>query len=686
MAADLELGLIWDPDQQNFEVSLRLVAPGVDQMAPPLRSAVKIDVDELAGLTHDESAYGARLSEMLFAEPKVEEFRRKALSLARENEVHLRLHIHGPAEYHGLRWELLRAPGEDGLPLATAGNVWFSRFLSSLDWTPIRVRTRPERRALVVIGAPSDAEEFGLAAVDVRAETERARAALQGYQVDVLGGGGSASLVRMFEQFEKHEYEVLYLVAHGKLIDDEPHLVLEKADGTRARVDGLRLAERIHGLEHPPTLAMLLSCRSADAGTTVPLAGMGPRISAAGIPAVIAMQGDVTMETAGVFASAFFKSFRDRPIVDRAMAKARTAVRERRDWWAPVLFSRLRSGRAYLDEAFTAPPNDIWEDFSALMEAGQVTPVLGPGLTDGILGSRAEIAQRWVNRWQMPIVAHGRGNLAQVAQYLRVLGRAPTTVRTYLRKYLMSDIMERVEVAREGDPFHDLPAEALRGVDPLPALMEVGKRRWAANENDPYRIAAALPVPVFFTTGWTDLLQAAMRARGKTPRTLVFPWYPRAGWKDVEGADVFDWEPPTEDSPWIMQLFGRLDQPDSLVLTEDDYFTWLGRWIENRPVLSEHLSEFSSALIENSLLFVGYQLRDWDFQVVFRGIQSFGGADLLLQRQHIGVQLMPEVDVIEPEAARRYLKSYLKNSNVEIFWNDAESFLAELREQTGVTP
>lgn len=684
MAADLELGLIWDHDQENFEVSLRLIAPGLDQMAPPGRSSVKIDADELGALEYDEPAYGARLSEMLFAEPKIKEFREKALLLARDDDVHLRIHIHGPARYQGLRWESLRAPGEDGLPLATARNLWFSRYLSSLDWQPIQLRTRPERRALVVIGAPANLrEDYGLPEVDLQAEKERATAALAGYQVDVLGGGGQASLGRIFEQFETHKYEVLYLVAHGRLVDDEPHLVLETPEGTYARVDGLRLAERINGLRRPPTLAMLLSCQSANAGDTVPLAGLGPRLSAAGIPAVIAMQGDVTMETAREFASAFFKSFKETPIVDRAMAKARMLVRDNRDWWAPVLFSRLRSGHAYQDEAFT-PPNHIWEDFCTLMEAGEITPVLGPGLTDGILGSRAEIAERWVTRWQMPIVAHGRGNLAQVAQYLRVLGRAPRTVQTYLRKYLMSDIHERVEIATQGDPFHELPSETLKGIDPLPALMEAGRRRREANKDDPYRVAAALPAKVFFTSGWTDLLQEAMRAHGKKPRTLVFPWYPSARWTDLSNDDVFEWDPPTVDSPWILQLFGRLDKLGSLVLTEDDYFAWLSAWMEKRPMLSEHLSEFAKALVENSLLFVGYQLRDWDFQVVFRSIQSFGGADLLLQRQHIGVQLMPELDVIEPEAAQRYLKSYLKNSNVEIFWNDAESFLAELRAQTGL--
>jgi hypothetical protein len=52
--------------------------------------------------------------------------------------------------------------------------------------------------------------------------------------------------------------------------------------------------------------------------------------------------------------------------------------------------------------------------------ARRITPVLGPGLASAILGSRSQMARRWVERWQMPISTHDQGDLAKVAQYLRV--------------------------------------------------------------------------------------------------------------------------------------------------------------------------------------------------------------------------------------------------------------------------
>ena len=70
------------------------------------------------------------------------------------------------------------------------------------------------------------------------------------------------------------------------------------------------------------------------------------------MPAVIAMQGNLTMQTAAAFMPVFFAELRRDGQVDRAMAVARGAVRERPDWWMPVLFMRLRSGRIGYNPGF----------------------------------------------------------------------------------------------------------------------------------------------------------------------------------------------------------------------------------------------------------------------------------------------------------------------------------------------
>ncbi|MFC5692519.1 CHAT domain-containing protein [Amycolatopsis mediterranei] len=684
MAVDLELGLVWDNDQENFEVNLRMSGPeSLDQMEF-LRHAITIDADALRAAHADEDEYGARLTGMIFSQPKIEKYYRDAIRAAGTESVHFRIHLNGPARFHQVRWESLRAPGKDGRPIATSGNVLLSRYLSGENWPLIPSKPFRERRALIVVAAPADVEQYkDLAPVDRAAEVARATSSLADYRSDVLG---HATLDEIIRRMEKTPYEVLYLVAHGWLTEDVPRLLLENADGNGDVVDARRLAERVHAMAHKPTLAMLVSCQSADPGENPAsadsgaLAGLGPRLSEAGIPAVVAMQGNIAMATAEKFVKQFFDVFKNDAAVDVAMAKARAAVRTQPDWWAPVLFSRLRSGRAYHKPEFTTLAGETWDDLKLLLERHRVTPVLGPGLADGILGTRAEIARRWALRWQMPIAWHGRSNLAQVAQFLRVTKKSGM-VPHYLTEFLMTDLLERVETAghdNRDDPFVNLPSRLLTGSDPVPIIQEVGKRMRSRDAADPYRVAAALKSRIFVTTGWTGLLQDALQEAGFRPRTMCYPWYPESRSRDIEGVPLEAWPPPTVEEPWVCHLFGRLAEPESLVLTEDDYFAWLSAWIGKRNQLPETLSELSTALSVRPLLFVGYQLRDWDFQVLFQGIQNFGGQGML-NNLNVGVQLMPEVDVIEPEAAQRYLESALKD--VRIFWSDTKTFMKTLREK-----
>ncbi|MFZ2361548.1 MAG: CHAT domain-containing protein, partial [Anaerolineae bacterium] len=149
---------------------------------------------------------------------------------------------------------------------------------------------------------------------------------------------------------------LLYLVAHGILVDGEPQILLEDEAGAGRWVSGVELAARMAELrdQQRPRLVVLVSCQSAGTGEVElsnqdagALAGLGPRLAAAGAPAVVAMQGNLTMTTAAAFMPIFLRELRRDGQVDRAMAVARGAVRERPDWWMPVLYTRLQDGRLF---------------------------------------------------------------------------------------------------------------------------------------------------------------------------------------------------------------------------------------------------------------------------------------------------------------------------------------------------
>src|SRR5262249_52942641 len=179
--------------------------------------------------------------------------------------------------------------------------------------------------------------------IDVAAELDRARSGLGTIPVTELASGGKATVKELHERLCEG-YDILYLVCHGALISGEPRLYLEKEDGTTDVVNGEKLADELSGLFTPPTLVVLASCESAGSGAKGALAALGPRLARAAIPAVLAMQGKVSVETSARFMTRFFAELGREGQIDRAVALARGEVKDRPDAWMPVLFTRLRMG------------------------------------------------------------------------------------------------------------------------------------------------------------------------------------------------------------------------------------------------------------------------------------------------------------------------------------------------------
>ena len=92
--------------------------------------------------------------------------------------LRVRLFI-GPTapESHALKWELLRDPRTGTIWRPASGSL-FSRYLSSHDWRPVRLRPQESLRALVVIANPTDLGKYKMAPVDVDGERKRAEDAL----------------------------------------------------------------------------------------------------------------------------------------------------------------------------------------------------------------------------------------------------------------------------------------------------------------------------------------------------------------------------------------------------------------------------------------------------------------------------------------------------------------------------
>jgi hypothetical protein len=682
-SADLEISLFRsdagnfsDGDGVSYGIGLRYSDPEseadkrLDGVAP-----VHFDPAELRQRSLDPAGCGQYLAGQLLAEPAIRSFFDQATAAAQARNLPLRIRLAinpGAAELQNLRWETLWLPDAPA-PLLTGQNVSFSRFLASVDWRPVRLRPEADLQALVVVADPSDAARFGLAPVKREAELAAARVGLGDIPVTELATRGQVTLNNIAAALRKG-YDVLYLVAHGKLVDGTPWLFLEKEDGTAERMPGQDLVTLIAELEERPRLAVLVSCQSAGAGAVEltaqdngALSGLGPRLAEAGVPAVVAMQGNVTMTTASAFIPAFFQELRRGGLADGAMSVARGAVRARPDWWMPVLFMRLKSGRIGYRAGFGDEREGLrkWPALLGNIQAGRCTPILGPGLTEWLLGSRRAIAARWAETFGYPMDPHRRDSLPQVAQYVAV-DQDVSTMQRALVEHLAAEVRQRfggiLAPEHERAPLDEMiSAVALQlGSEPVTQTL---------------RVLASSPLPIYITTIFGNFLAVALRAAGKNPVVEM------CRWNDYleQQPSIFDTEPdyrPTPERPLVYHLFGRLSDPDSLVLTEDDYFDYLIGVTSRNDLIPGVVRR---ALADSALLFLGFDLDDWDFRVLFRSIMSREGSNRRSKYAHVAAQIDPEGGRIsEPEGARRYLESYFGDADISIFWGNVADFGHEL--------
>ena len=127
----------------------------------------------------------------------------------------------------------------------------------------------------------------------------------------------------------------------------------------------------------------------------------------------------------------------------------------------------------------------------------------------------------------------------------------------------------------------------------------------------------------------------------------------------------------------VYHFLGTDEEVDSLVLTEDHFFSFLVRICADRDRIPYSIRD---AMCSTSLMFVGFSLHDWEFRVLLHGLVR----NLSQRRRfkHVAVQL--ELDGASEEeisAAQSFLQQYFQDADINVFWGTTGQFIAELREQ-----
>jgi hypothetical protein len=278
-----------------------------------------------------------------------------------------------------------------------------------------------------------------------------------------------------------------------------------------------------------------------------------------------------------------------------------------------------------------------WDFLLRRIRFGKCTPLLGAGVNYGILPLGSEIARQWAEEYEYPL--QDKSNLANVAQYLAV------QLDSMFPKEEMVRTISRAAAAPDFSTY-----------------------------DEPHIVLADLPLPVYLTTNYDDFMVKALQRRGKDARSELCKWNTY-----IFGLpSVFDnGFSPTPANPVVFHLFGHNEVPESLVLTRDDYLDFLVSISRDPGLLPPRIQE---AIWGSSLLWIGYSLQDWTFQVLYRFL--FKGYEKSLRRINVGVQLLPVSPDLPEEAGKRiqnYLDNYFEATENRNYWGTAREFANELR-------
>ena len=628
------------------------------------------------------SASPAEDGERLFAALVADEALKVAWAEVRGERPLCRLRLRIDANAPGLHpipWELLRlaAVGDGDLAHDLAAEVAtpFSRYLAG-KWRPGSPIVKRPLKILAAIANPEDLADYELNPVEAAVEWELLGAATQGLEVELTRLPQPCTLAALEAELKKG-YHILHFIGHGGYNTDDSEAVLFMANDQN-RVELVREVEfaamlgRQDAVEYNQLrLIFLASCQTATRSTADAFRGFAPALVQVGIPAVLAMQEKVPVETARAFAQTFYRQLLQHGQVDLAGNEARSALMTGDYLGAsiPVLFMRLRAGLIFgqRGQILGERADGFWDDLLYNIEMGECTPFLGPGVTSDLLPSPEELAQTLAleNHYPFP----DRDNLLKVAQYLGTMNNK--RLRRETLRTLVSGFIRRT------DPSGPHPKVKGRAQELAQTIAET----WAglngqALDNEIHHQLAALDLPLYITTNFDNCMALALETvRKVSARQVTVNWQDLLKRTAERPQPKLD-PPPTTEEPVVVHLFGTDDDLTSMILTEDDYLDYLS--IISRDYAYLLHTDIQEALASNTLLFLGYRLEDMDLKIIMRGLLTH----LDLEKwdmPHVAVQIEGAAANSEDQKeVVRYFQRYFSNSKIDVYWGSTHQFVADL--------
>lgn len=350
------------------------------RVSRPRRSVRRINSPEMTEVRR----IGGKLYEALF-QGSVQDCLLRSIDKAEQQNKGLRLRLHLPTSLIELPWEYLYDAERDHF-FSHSVSTPIVRYVDLQQAIRPLVVTRP-LKVLVMISSPSDFEPLNIEGEWNKINDATGEAKLHG-QIQ-LTRLPRATLDALQKQLRREQYHIFHFIGHGAF-DDRNHdgvLLLEDDDGHSREVSGNYLSTLLH--DHPSLrLALLNACEGARTSQSDPFAGVAQQLLRQGIPAVIAMQFEISDEAAVILTKAFYEALADGYPVDGALAEARKSLYTAGndiEWGTPVLYLRAEDGRLF-DLAIQAGNDVLVPDEKAADEKGILEPLLAeePSVTQTI--------------------------------------------------------------------------------------------------------------------------------------------------------------------------------------------------------------------------------------------------------------------------------------------------------------
>ena len=168
-------------------------------------------------------------------------------------------------------------------------------------------------------------------------------------------------------------------------------------------------------------------------------------------------------------------------------------------------------------------------------------------------------------------------------------------------------------------------------------------------------------VKIVITSNYDTLLENELTKYGrKLTRHVYNPLNPRTG--------HFRWTTFFEEGEIVLhKMHGSIDEPGSLVITRSDYIEYLANLMDIDRGMPEYFRKIM--IPQCTLLFLGYSLEDWNFQVIWRGVLTTYANRNLRKDAYAIIKNPPHQQ-----------KKYWSRQNIDIFDGDITEFAIKLAE------